>query len=155
MSDTARNALFSEDEQRVLASVLDELIPPRDDGRLPGAGELGLASYIEQALQQAPMLQPMIVQGLAELDSLARRRHGHGFPALSKLEKVALLNEQSFLFPLILQLYTGYYQHPRVVGALGLDARPPHPQGYAMEPNDFTLLDVVRRRPKGYRDVGD
>ncbi|HUI24603.1 MAG TPA: hypothetical protein VL403_00860, partial [Candidatus Kryptonia bacterium] len=46
----------------------------------------------------------------------------------------------------------GYCQHARVVEALGLEARPPHPQGYQMEPNDLTLLDDVRRCPKRYRD---
>jgi len=52
MSDETNHPGFSADEQRVLASVLDEIIPPSSDGRLPGAGELGLVSYIEQALQK-------------------------------------------------------------------------------------------------------
>ena len=34
--------VFSELEARTLASVLDQIIPPSEDGKLPGAGELGL-----------------------------------------------------------------------------------------------------------------
>ena len=39
-----RNPRFSEDERRALSSVLDEIIPPSNDGRFPGAGELGLGN---------------------------------------------------------------------------------------------------------------
>lgn len=152
MSEDSNDPMFSADEASTLASVLDEIIPPSADGRLPGAGQLGLASYIEQALQKAPELRPMIVQGLAELDEAARRRHTQRFVTLSQPEKVALLNEQGFLFPLLFHIYVGYYQNAQVVTALGLDARPPHPKGYEMEPSDLTLLDAVRRRRKLYRE---
>ena len=152
MSADSTDRSFSADEARTLASVLDEIIPPSADGRLPGAGQLGLARYIEQALQKTPDLQPMIVQGLTDLDAGAHRRHAQRFVALSKQEKVALLNEQGFLFPLLFHIYVGYYQDARVVTALGLDPRPPHPRGYEMEPSDLTLLDAVRHRRKLYRE---
>ncbi|MFI5393970.1 MAG: gluconate 2-dehydrogenase subunit 3 family protein [Candidatus Binatia bacterium] len=149
MSD---NRNFSADEQRVLASVLDEIIPPSSDGRLLGAGQLGLARYIDEALQQTPEIRSMIAQGLSDLDNLARSRNAPGFAALSKPDKLQLLNGQAFVLPLTFHTYVGYYQHARVVEALGLEARPPHPKGYQMEPNDLSLLDVVRRRPKLYRE---
>jgi len=152
MSEDGTDNRFSADEASMLASVLDEIIPPRADGTLPGAGQLGLASYIDTALQKAPDLRPVIVQGLADLDEAARRRHAQRFVVLSTQEKVALLNEQGFLFPLLLHIYVGYYQNARVVTALGLDPRPPHPKGYEMEPSDLTLLDAVRRRHKLYRE---
>ena len=152
MSDETNHPGFSADEQRVLASVLDEIIPPSNDGRLPGAGELGLVSYIEQALQKTPEIRSMIAQGLSDLDNLARSRHAPGFAALSREDRVQLLNDQAFVLPLTFHAYTGYYQHARVVAALGLEARPPHPRGYQMEPNDLTLLDGVRRRPRLYRE---
>ncbi len=142
---------FSAAENRTLASVLDEIVPRSRDGKLPGAGELGLTAYIDQALRKAPDLRPLITQGLAELEELARQRCGRRFPELSKEEKVALLNEQSFMLPLTLHTYAGYYQNARVMEVLGLEARAPHPKGYEMKPNDLTLLEDVRRRPKGYR----
>lgn len=151
MSDNNQTRGFSADEEHTLASVLDEIIPPSSDGKLPGAGELGVARYIDEALRKAPELRPMIAQGLIELEKLARQRYGQRFPELSKAEKVTLLNEQTFMLPLTLHTYAGYYQNARVVEALGLEARAPHPKGYEMEPNDLTLLENVRRRPKLYR----
>ncbi len=158
MSDDESNRLFSEDERRALSSVLDEIIPPSNDGLFPGAGELGLTSYIEQGLEQTPALSPVIVQGLSAIDELARGRNSHAFAALSSEDKLEVLNElgskqPAFLPTLILLTYVGYYQSPRVVEALGLEARPPHPMGYETEPNDLTLLDQVRERPKMYREL--
>jgi hypothetical protein len=150
MSDETTPSL-SADERRVLASVLDEIIPPSDDGKLPGAGQIGLIDYIDAALQKTPELRSMIARGLSELDTLARDRKARGFAALSREDKLQLLNEWGFVLPLTFHAYTGYYQQARVVEALGLEARPPHPKGYHMEPNDLTLLDAVRRRPKLYR----
>jgi len=150
MSDTTSG--FSENELHVLSSVLDEIIPPSDDGRLPGAGQLGLARAIDASLRKTPELQSMIAQGLADLDSLAHSRKATAFTALSKADKVQLLNEQGFVLPLAFQTYIAYYQHTQVAAGLGLEARPPHPTGYHLKPNDLSLLDAVRRRGKGYRE---
>ena len=51
-----------------------------------------------------------------------------------------------------LHTYTGYYQHPRVLEALGLETRPPHPTGYPTIEGDLTLLDAVRGRARMYRE---
>jgi len=144
---------LSADQLRTLTAVLDELIPPSAERHLPGAGEAGVATYVEAFLRKAAELRPMILQGLTDLDAQSHRRHGREFVALSKSEKVALLNEQGFIFPLMLHTFIGYYQNEQVVRSLGLPTRPPHPQGYGMEANDLSLLDPVRRRPKMFRKV--
>lgn len=46
-----------------------------------------------------------------------------------------------------------YYRDDRVMRALGLDPRPPYPQGHVLEPGDWSLLDAVRGRPRLWRDV--
>ncbi|MBI3784499.1 MAG: gluconate 2-dehydrogenase subunit 3 family protein [Deltaproteobacteria bacterium] len=153
MSEENFERPFSADELRTLTSVLDEIIPPSVERNLPGAGEAGVAAYVDAALRKAVELRPVIVQGLADLEAQARSRFGQSFAALSKTEKGALLNEQGFIFPLMLHAYIGYYQNERVVSALGLPLRPPHPQGYEMERSDLSLLDVVRRRPKMFRTL--
>jgi len=53
---------------------------------------------------------------------------------------------------LLMLVYSGYYQEPRVVEALGMEARAPHPRGYEMEADDLSLLDPVRALGKRYRD---
>ena len=147
---------FSPDEALALALVLDELIPPTEDGRMPGAGALGLEDHIAAALHPAPALREMLEQSLTALTELARRRNPQGLVALSAAERRAVLNElaasEHAVTPVLaLHAYSGYYQHPRVLAALGLEARPPHPAGYAIEPNDLSLLDPVRRRAALYR----
>ena len=157
MSENARDSVFSRDQETALSGVLDEIIPPSDDGSLPGAGELGLVRYIEQAVRRTPELEPVIARGLAALDVLASRRDSRDFAALSKPDKVEVMNElaateQAFLPGLIFHTYVGYYLNDRVIEALGREPRPPHPKGYDMEASDLTLLDDVRRRPKLYRE---
>ena len=46
-----------------------------------------------------------------------------------------------------------YYRDDRVMRALGLEPRPPYPKGHVLEQGDWALLDVVRGRPRMWRDV--
>jgi hypothetical protein len=131
------------DQRSVLACVLDEIVPPSADGRMPGAGALGLADAVERFVANAGALS-----GLANgLDALAAQ----GFPTLPREQRAAALaafaaRETGFVPGLIFPTYTSYYQHPRVYHALGLDPRPPHPQGYTLEAGDFAKLEAVRAR---------
>jgi hypothetical protein len=154
----SQDAIFSEEQARSLAAVLDELIPPEPAAGLPGAGALGLVDAIAAAIVKARDLEPAVLQGLAALDALARSRGADGFPATAPADRAGLLNQlaasqPAFLPGLIFPCTVSYYQHPRVMEALGLEGRPPHPKGYDMEPSDFSLLDVVRRRAPLFREV--
>jgi len=147
---------FTADEQTMLATLLDEVIPPSADGRLPGAGTLGLAGHMARAVKQNAMLRPVVEYGLSSIADLARQRSVGGWDALPAEERRAVFREfaagdQFFMPAFLFLVYSGYYQHPRVVETLGLEARAPHPKGYAMEPDDLTLLDQVRRRGRIYR----
>jgi hypothetical protein len=157
MSESESDTVFSSDEARVLSAVLDEIVPARAGGPLPGAGALGLIARIENAVRASPDLRPAITQGLAALEERTRGRGAASFAELDRDARLEVLNEISsaapaFLPALIFQTYVGYYEHPRVMEALGLEGRPPHPKGYAMEPGDLSLLDPVRARPKMYRE---
>jgi hypothetical protein len=46
-----------------------------------------------------------------------------------------------------------YYRDDRVFRALGIELRPPHPQGRVLEQGDWSLLNAVRGRPRMWRDV--
>jgi hypothetical protein len=61
--------------------------------------------------------------------------------------------DQFFLPAFLFLVYSAYYTHPRVVEALGFEARAPHPRGYEMDTVDLApLLAAVRRRGKMYRE---
>jgi hypothetical protein len=151
MNEDAADSGLSQDEKRSLAGVLDAIIPPSGDGRRPGAGELGLADYVEEKLRQMPGQLAEIARGLAAIDDLARRRSAPGFAALPGEDRVEVLNELAavepgFLPGLVFQTYAGYYQNPRIVAALGVESWPPHPDGYTVATGDLSLLDEVRER---------
>ena len=158
MSDAARPAPFTEDEQRALRAVLDQIIPPSADTQMPGAGEIGLVAYIEQALHKSPDLRPTIAAGLAAADGLAADRGARDFATLAEAQRSGVLEELAtahpgFLPSLIFHTYVGYYQHPQIAAALGIEAHPPFPAGFPMEQGDLSLLDVVKKRPKMFREV--
>ncbi len=136
-----------------LACVLDAVIPPSADGRLPGAGALGLAD----ALAGQPELEPVLEAGLAALDEIARGKGADGFAALPPGERRGALEESAavqpaFLPSVIAQTLVAYYQDRRVLVALGQEGRPPFPLGYPVEETDFSILDPVRARDPFYRE---
>ena len=140
--------------QRSFRALLDELIPARD-ASLPGAGSLGVGAYVEARLGAGA---PLAASGLATLDELARERGAADFADLAAEERAPLVREAAekhpgFVESLVFHTYAGYYQHPRVSVAIGLEARPPHPEGYELETGDLGLLDPVRERAKLYREA--
>lgn len=138
-----------------LSSLLDLLIPPCSERRMPGAGALGLGGQLRE---NAPELVPLIDGGLAALNEAAGARGAASFGSLDPDARVAVVQELSEAQPMLLpallfHLYRIYYAQPQVLGALGMPPRPPYPEGYEIAPSDFTLLDGVRSRGKLYRDV--
>ena len=145
------------DDKQILTLILDELIPPSDDGRLPGAGALGVATDVEAAVLATPALAPVIEGGLSALDGLSRARNAGGFGAMSRAERVAVLHELEgadpvFVPTLMMLAYVGYYGNDRIVAALKPETHAPHPRGYEVETDDAALLGPVRSRGKLYRD---
>jgi hypothetical protein len=142
---------FSAEQEQVMAALIDAIVPPSDDGRLPGAGSLDLVPHVERSVRRNPMLRPVIEYGLTAIAELAAGRAPAGITGLSRADWTAVLAEftagDSFFLPAFLFLvYGGYYQHERVVTALGLEPRAPHPKGYEMTGDDWSLLDPVRGR---------
>ena len=156
MNQPPTTAPLTDDQRRALAPMLDGFIPRSDDGALPGAGELGLAADLDATLQAIPDMHAMVAASLVAMDRLAQARGATRFTALSSEQQAQVLNDLScseHAFPPMLMLYTFgcYYKHPRVLAHYGLDARPPHPKGYAVTPTDLSLLDPVRKRGAIYR----
>lgn len=142
---------------RLLSLVLDELIPPRADRSLPGAGTLGVGALVDRAAASDAELASLIGVGLAALEEIARRRDAAGFAALAPAERVQTLRELEAVMPMFVQAMltlacVGYYSAEPVLLALKGDARPPHPRGYELEPDDWSMLARVRARGRLYRE---
>lgn len=132
----------------LLDLILDTLIPPSRDGRMPGAGSLGLAAALRETSSAAG---DVVSAGLAAAQA-------RDFAALDPAGRVAALREieaelPAFVATLYLPACAAYYQHPAAQAGLGLEARPPHPKGYELEPGNLDALERVRARGKLYRDV--
>src|SRR2546430_17474451 len=95
-------------DHQLLETLLDVVIPPSADGRLPGAGTLGLTATIARTVRQMPMLRPVLEHGFGTLAELAMRRNAGGWGALTPAERAEVFAEitgtdQVFLpaFPLL------------------------------------------------------
>jgi len=147
------NRMLNDERLQLLARVLDLVIPPSPDGGKPGAGELGLADQLAAGMADDAMMAAMIGAGLDKIEQLAGP---DGLAKLDPSQRQSLLEKANEEVPglvpfLTFRVYTLYYQDNRVLEALGLEPRPPHPVGYEMEPFDESLLAPVRGRAKLYR----
>ena len=149
-------AFFVASQQMLLSAVLNRLIPATDD--FPGAGDLGIASYVDTVVGRFAELRRLFAEGLTHIALASQARQGQEFIALADDHKDAVLRQVETLHPtffeaLVQHTYSGYYSHPTVIRLLGLEARPPQPRGYHLEPLDLTLLDSVKQRGPLYRQA--
>jgi len=135
-------------ERAVLYRLLDLMIPASPDRRMPSAGTLDL--YADRGrLSDAAIAT--LCDGLRELDELARTHQGCGFDALEHGRAMPLVDEYrsqapAFFAVFVTQSAARYYQSDQVMVALGLEPRPPWPQGHELPDGDWSLLDPVRER---------
>jgi hypothetical protein len=135
-----------------LAWVLDEIVPRSADGRMRGAGEIGLAPVIASLPDVAAILEP----GLEEVEALARAAGYEHLRDVPKRERRGLLEatterQPSFVPTLVARTFIAYYQQPEVLDAIGIGAGPLYPRGFEVAPTDFAILDPVRGRAPIYR----
>jgi hypothetical protein len=139
-------------QRETLNALLNMIVPRTADGRMPGAAEMPeLVRHLAEAF-------PALRELLDKLDCDARARYSAAFAALDEARRVSLLEEVRARNPkaldqLALETVTGYYQQDRVLEGLGLEARPPYPKGYQVEPGDLSLLNPVIARGTIYRDI--
>ncbi|MCP5152507.1 MAG: gluconate 2-dehydrogenase subunit 3 family protein [Chromatiales bacterium] len=149
------DSVLTEAQRLTLHAVLDCIIPPSDDGRLPGASEYDVLGHVRSV---APELLPTLRDELDRLEARARSVHGSGFAALDAADRDGLVahvraEDTRFMVGLAAQTVACYYQQDRVLAAIGMPVRPPFPLGYEVVAGDLSLLDPVRARGKIYRDA--
>lgn len=140
-----------------LRALLDTLVPPSADGRMPGAAGI---PEVMQYIAQLAATMPDIGRALDLLDAESVARCGARFAAADEASRAAVLEQVSSREPavlrqLALETVTCYYQQDAVLERLGLEARPPFPKGYQVLSGDLMLLNPVRARGRLWRDAGD
>ena len=125
---------FSAAQKDALREIVGYMIPA-GSGR-PAASDEPIFADILNSLRGDADVAHMVLEIYAntDLEGLSRLRN----PAVSALVAVTV---------------QCYYRDDAVMQALEMEARPPHPQGYAVDAGDYTLLDPVRERGAIYRKV--
>lgn len=136
------------DDLRAIAGVI---IPASIEFDVPGADDPAIQAdivatlgrdggLVREALDELARLagRPLASLDPARREAVAMELRAKGGAAVAALTRV------------ILQCY---YRDDRVVRSLGLEPRPPYPEGHVLEEGDWSLLDPVRARPPFWRRV--
>ncbi len=154
MSDAKQ--VFSPAQRSLLTGVINRLIPPKD--KMPGAGKLGIAAFVEGAAATTASLTRLFNEGLAQIAVAAGQDSSAGFESLSDTAKDDLLRSieaanPAFFEQLVLQTYNGYYTNPEVFELIGYEIPKPAPPGAHPELLDVSLLDQQRNREPFWKKV--
>ena len=146
---------LSQSQRALAAAVLDRLIPRQGD--MPGAGELGVADYLDGVASNSAQLARLFSSGLQDIE-IASARLGDAFERLSAERQDEALkdvesNSSEFFEQLVRHTYNGYYTNAKAVELLGLDPSPPQPRGNFVARGDFSSLDTVAQRGQAYRNA--
>jgi hypothetical protein len=144
---------FTDAEKRTLSIFADMIVPASDEFGVPGAGDAAIVGFI---LADAARRPAGLSAALSSLEELARETHDVGFAELSAVQRdgvaEAFRETRAAAADLIAALTVqAYYRDDRVMLSLGMEPRPPHPDGYAVEQGDWSLLDPVRKWAEFYR----
>lgn len=151
---TTSNHIFTEAQRALLTAVLNRIIPAED--QLPGAGDLGVADFVEQVAGQGASMRRLFIEGLALIEITAVQLQGKEFSELSSTAQDAVLKEVetrnfSFFDTLIRQCYNGYYTSPEVFQLIGYQRKLAHE--YQHQPFDESLLEPQRQRQPFWREA--
>ena len=153
MADTiATDNPLTPAETAAVAAIVGMMIPASEKYAVPGADDdTILADILGTAREHVDLLKA----GLATLDRLANEVT---FVELDGAARIALIEDRkeeldAFIRALTSMTVQCYYRDARVMASLGMEARPPFPEGFEVPQGDWSILDPVRDRGKVWRDA--
>lgn len=140
---------LSDADAAALRCVAGHMIPADPGAGLPGADEPRIFADMLGSIERDRAAL------VAALHALARGVDGD-LAAMPRAARAAALADFRTQHPrqaraLETTIALAYYRDPQVMTAIGLEPRPPFPQGYEVEQGDWSLLEPVRARGKIYR----
>ncbi len=138
-------------ELRDLRRLAGIMVPASAEHGLPGADDAAIFADIAASLGRD---REAVRQALSELSQIAGDDFAGLDEAAAEAAAMTLLERPGpvtvALGRAVLQCY---YRDDRVFRALGREPCPPFPKGHVLEPGDWALLDVQRKRPRMWRDL--
>jgi hypothetical protein len=143
------NTELSAAERRDLGEVAGTMVPADAALGMPGADDPAILADIAKSIGRD---LPLVRQALAALKAKA----AGNFVGLDRDKREALINEWyaagGAAVALGRAILAAYYRDDRVLRAVGHEARAPFPKGYEVEQGNWSLLEVVKKRPAFWRD---
>ena len=139
-------------DRDLLLSLVETVVPARRaGGTMPAASEL--AEFRDISSEEAQLLYGPILELLRARSSAEASEQ---FASLDLQARESILRGLESDYPDVVrgavsQTLIRYYGVDAVVEALGLEARPPHPQGYALGETNWALLEPVREMDSIYK----
>ena len=137
---------LNDEHRAMLVALLDTLIPPSDDGRMPGAGSLDLREFMDNPLS------PGFAGTVQEVIDFLGEAFPGGGPAAreERVEALSTAHPEAFS-QVYLQTLAVYYRQDAVLSGIGSGEGPPFPRGNEVAEVGLSLLDPVVANPKPYR----
>jgi hypothetical protein len=154
MTDVITSDRVFDAEQTAVLDRLAELMIPAEEG-LPSAADAPIfANVLTRLCERADVVNA----GLALVVSISADLAGAAFLTLPATEQLTVVARLRAACPGFVSLFESavaacYYRDDRVLRSLGLPARAPYPEGNAVEPTDWSMLDSVRARQPFYRSA--
>jgi hypothetical protein len=136
-------------EIRSLRCVAAMMIPASFERDLPGADDETIFTDIIDSIgvDAAP-----VKKALQHLNASVDGTFADAEPARRLASAAALQHAGGEKLAALTRIVAQcYYRDERVMRSLGMEVRPPFPEGYEVEQGDWSLLDPVRARPAFYR----
>lgn len=146
------SAPLSASALETLRCLAGHMIPASPRHGVPGADDEAILADIAGSMDRDASA---VREALALIDGLA----GGSLAATGPAEQAQSLTRFRAANPALAAVIESlvaccYYRDRRVLESIGVEPRPPFPEGYTVEQGDWSLLDPVRARGPIYRDAG-
>ena len=146
---------FTDDEQRTLIALVGAVIPASAEHGVPGADDADIAADI---IATARPHHVAVASTLRHVESVAAERHNAAYADLAAATRAEIASDLSRtrfagVGTLVTITAQCYYRDDRVMRSLGMEPRPPHPDGFDIPQGDWSLLDPVRQRGRIYKEA--
>ena len=147
------NQTFTNQEKRIFLALVDMIIPASEELNIPGASDTLIFKNI---IANSAKNHQKILESLSALETLAQEKENASFANLLIDQRVRIIKIFRETYPTEANMFENltsqcYYQDDRIMISLGMEPRPPYPEGFIVEQGDWSLLEPVRKREKFYR----